>query len=325
MRLFESEIVARSIFLLAVAIVVSALFVVQVTGGHNMAATNSGLARIDLQSTPTSGNITLSVPTQQRVQVGALLTFTANATDPDNATRLIYLSASGLPFGATFPIASGNPISATFSWGPTSTQGPGNYTVTFQASYSQNSSLVTSMVLIEVLKANKPLPPVLTLPGPQTINPGTLLSFAIVAVDPNLPPSQVNVTVAGLPRGSSYDPSANIFSWKPTDDQAPGVYILIFSARDTNGVVGSKVTISVVKSSPVFSLPQSSVDYLAFTSWAPLLALVVAALYIVRLKRREKTDSRKFAGREIEDGANTDTERISPFSNPSSQPIPGKK
>src|SRR2546426_1427415 len=124
MRLFESEIVARSIFLLAVAIVVSALFVVQVTGGHNMAATNSGLARIDLQSTPTSGNITLSVPTQQRVQVGALLTFTANATDPDNATRLIYLSASGLPFGATFPIASGNPISATFSWGPTSTQAP---------------------------------------------------------------------------------------------------------------------------------------------------------------------------------------------------------
>ncbi len=80
MRLFESEIVARSIFLLAVAIVVSALFVVQVTGGHNMAATNSGLARIDFQSTPTSGNITLSVPTQQTVQVGALLTFTANAT-----------------------------------------------------------------------------------------------------------------------------------------------------------------------------------------------------------------------------------------------------
>src|SRR6266571_3793010 len=67
MRLVESEIVARSIFLLAVAIVVSALFVVQVTGGHNMAATNSGLARIDFQSTLTSGNITLSVPTQQTV------------------------------------------------------------------------------------------------------------------------------------------------------------------------------------------------------------------------------------------------------------------
>ncbi len=135
----------------------------------------------------------------------------------------------------------------------------------------------------------------------------------------------MNVTVAGLPHGSSYDPSANIFSWKPTDDQAPGVYILIFSARDTNGVVGSKVTISVVKSSPVFSLPQSSVDYLAFTSWAPLVALVVAALYIVRLKRREKTDSRKFGGREPEDGANADIERTSPFSNPSSGTIPEKK
>src|SRR5438445_13824758 len=90
------------------------------------------------------------------------------------------------------------------------------------------------MVLIDVLKENKPLPPVLTLPGPQTINPGTLLSFAIVAVDPNLPPSQVNVTVAELPRGSSYDPSSNIFSWNPTDDQAPGVYILIFSGRSSN-------------------------------------------------------------------------------------------
>src|SRR5260370_14750702 len=322
--IFESNVIYRSCSLFVIALFVSTLVLGTGAGLHPDIA-NSGITRSVFQSAPVGSNITLSVPSQETVQVGAVLTFTANATDLNNPTRFIYLSASGLPFGATFPVASsGNPISGTLSWDPVSNQGPGNYAVTFQAAYSQNSSLVTKMVLIEVLKLSKLLAPVLTVAGPQTITPGTLLSFAIVAVDPNLPPSQVNLTVTGLPRGSSFDSSTSVFSWKPTVDQAPGVYVLVFSARDVNGVVGSKVTISVLGSSTAIGLPQTSLDYLAFTPWLSLGALGVAVLYIFRLKRKDRTNPGKFMGREITPGISASMELAARTSNQST-PTPVKK
>ena len=324
-NIFESIGVFRSLSLFVIALFVSALVLGLVAGQHYTRIADSGIYRSAFQSAPVASNITLSVPSQQTIQVGAVLTFTANATDPSNPTRFIYLSASGLPSGATFPASSsGNPISGTFSWAPVSTEGPGNYTVTFQASYSQNSSLVTRMVFIEVLKPSKLLPPVLTIPGPQTITPGTLLSFAIVALDPNLPPSPLNLTVTGLPRGSSFDSSTSVFSWKPTADQAPGVYVLVFSARDVNGVVGSKVTISVLSSSATIGLPQASLDYLTFTPWLSLGALGIAILYIFRLKRKNTTNTGKFIGREITPGINASMEQSTRSSNQSSPSIPEK-
>ncbi len=258
-------------------------------GGGLSTLKASGNAGYFVQSTPSLTNITLFIPPQETVQTGSVLTFTVNASDSFNPSKTVYLSASGLPLGATFPqAASGNPISATFSWAPTSSQGPGNYTITFQASYYQNSSSIARMMLIQVGKAQKLLPPILTVPGPQTISPGTFLSFAIVAEDPNLPPSPVNVTATGLPQGSSFDVSARIFSWRPTASQAPGVYILMFAASDPNGLVVSRVTITVVGSSAVLSLPQSPIDYFAYSSWVLIPALGIALFYIYQLKRQGK-------------------------------------
>jgi hypothetical protein len=176
------------------------------------------------------------------------------------------------------------------------------------------------MVMIQVVIAQKHLPPVLSVPGPQSISPGTLLSFAIVAEDPNLPPSPVNLTAAGLPNGSSFDSSTRIFSWKPAVEQAPGVYILIFTAIDQYGVVASKVTITVLGSSGTIPLPQSPVDYLAYAPWVFLPALIVSLFYLFQLRRRGRNERDRFIRRPLGPGVRPDGGKAAPFSAQRSKP-----
>jgi len=84
----------------------------------------------------------------QAVYTDDSLTFTVNAVDPDGDT-LTY-SASGLPYGANFNIAT-----QLFSWTPSSGQ-VGSYDVTFIASDSQDqdSMTITITVSADVLAPN---------------------------------------------------------------------------------------------------------------------------------------------------------------------------
>ncbi len=89
-----------------------------------------------------------SIPAQQ-VMEGDLLTFQVTATDPDGDP--ITLSAQNLPANASFPTVQGTgSVSGTFSFTPSSTQGPANYTVTFIARDDSNATGQRS-VNIEVL------------------------------------------------------------------------------------------------------------------------------------------------------------------------------
>ena len=264
-------------------------------------------------STLTKQPLALSVPGPETVQAGTALTFAVNATGPNVPTETVSISASGLPAGATFPQASqGNPISATFAWSPTSSQGPGNYTITFQASDSLKSPLVTRAVLIHVTKARKS--PVLSIPGPQTLAPGSLLSFAVVAEDPNLPPSPVTVFAAGLPSGSSFNSTTDdgcgydCFLWIATCDHNLCDYILTFTAENQNGVVQKTVAITVNGSSSQAALqPSMARDFLTYLPWVLLAGVVVVAgLYIFRLKRGENTKRDKLLKRAIGEGGKPD-------------------
>jgi putative Ig domain-containing protein/fibronectin type III domain protein len=280
----------------------AAAYVFRVEAGNGTSWTRGPSLTVNMNAL-TKHSLALFVPGPETAQAGAVLTFTVNATGPNVPTETVSLSASGLPPGAAFPQATGNPISGTFSWNPTTSQGPGNYTITFQASDNQKSLPATGTVLIHVTKGRKA--PLVTVPGPQAITPGTFLSFAVVAQDPNLPPSPVNVSAAGLPQGSSFDPTTSIFSWRPTNDQA-GVYVLIFTATDQNGIVASKVTITVSGSSAVATLPQTlGADYLTYLPWFLLAGVTVALLYILRLQRRG-TKRDKLLKRPIGDGVRPD-------------------
>ena len=233
----------------------------------------------------------ITVPGLQIVKAGTSLTFTVNATDPDNPAENVTLVASGMPAGASFPTARGNPVIATFSWAPSTTLASGNYTFSFVASDNGKppaSSSVTTT--IQVTKANQRI--VVTVPGPQTISAGTLLSFAIVAQDPNLPPSTVSISASGLPKGASFDAATDVFSWKPTLDQAPGVYTVIFTVSNGRGEIDNgKVTITVSGSSLGVAPQPVLQDQESF--WLSSIALGIVIVFIpwalVRIRHRRES------------------------------------
>jgi len=91
-------------------------------GGSGSAATSITVTG----PAPSNHPPTLSAPATEQVNVGASLSFTVTATDPDGDH--VALSASALPSGATFTDHGDN--TGSFAWTPGSNQA-GNYNVSF--------------------------------------------------------------------------------------------------------------------------------------------------------------------------------------------------
>jgi hypothetical protein len=78
-------------------------------------------------------------------------------------------------------------------------------------------------------------PPVLTLPGPQTVSEGVQLTFQVSATDPD--GQAVYLFAANLPQGATFTDHFNntgSFDWTPNTDQA-GSYLVSFLADDDFG------------------------------------------------------------------------------------------
>jgi hypothetical protein len=90
--------------------------------------------------------------TTLRVNPGAVVKFTVNATDTDKSSTLtLTVVSSSLPSGASFPPASqpGGSVSSIFNWVPRSNQASGDYTVSFTVTDGHGGSS-TSQVTIHV-------------------------------------------------------------------------------------------------------------------------------------------------------------------------------
>ncbi len=87
--------------------------------------------------------------------------------------------------------------------------------------------------------------------GNQNVNEGSLLQFAVNAVDSN--GAQVSYSVSGLPAGAGFDPATKTFSWTPDFKQA-GAYTVSFAASNGAFVIRKNVAITVkdVNQVPVF-------------------------------------------------------------------------
>lgn len=89
-------------------------------------------------------------------------------------------------------------------------------------------------------------PPVLTVPGSQTVNDSQQLQFDVSAADPNV---VVTLTASGKPSGSTFADHHNntgTFTWTPTLAQV-GSYSVSFKADDGFGGIDTKsVSIQVV-------------------------------------------------------------------------------
>jgi PKD repeat protein len=158
---------------------------------------------------------------------GETLSIVISASDPDG-DNLAY-TANGLPDGAT--LTDQGDGTALFSWTPLYTQA-GNHIVEFVVSDDGDPSAGDSEeVTLSVGEVNRP--PMLNPIGDRGVNEGEVLSFVILASDPD--GDSLSFVVDSLPGGAELidngDGTAQ-FTWLPVSGQA-GEYPIGFSVSDS--------------------------------------------------------------------------------------------
>jgi len=166
----------------------------------------------------------------QVVDEGELVIFTAFATDADAGQTVTFSLGPGAPEGATI-----DPNSGVFRWQPSEAQGPGIYSIPVRVTDNGTPPLTVSRTaVVQVNEVN--LPPVLAPFVDQAVNECEVLSFPVVATDPDLPPQKLTFSLpAGAPAGTSIGPTDGVFTWQPTEAQGPGTYTITVRVQD-NGV-----------------------------------------------------------------------------------------
>jgi len=137
-------------------------------------------------------------------------------------------------------------------------------------------------------------PPVLTVPGPQTVGIGTLLILSVSATNPDVD-DLATLSASGLPSGASFDSDLGSFVWTPGDGQGPSVYTVTFRAVEPGpkGLSDTKmVTITVEKatssSGQPFGVGGLGPELLLAAGVIALVVALVLAL-AVRARRGKKS------------------------------------
>jgi hypothetical protein len=218
----------------------------------------------------------LNVPGRIFVNKSMMLSFNITASDPDLPPEKLTLSAVSIPLGAHFDAAEG-----AFTWTPTEAQGPGDFTATFQV--SDGSLTDMKSVTITVNQVNHP--PVLSVPNSQTVDPGTLLTFTVIATDPDLPPQTLRLSASGMPPSASFDPGTGTFSWVPGQSSGSSIYNVAFTADDGNGgVTTHRVGITVKPAILASTVLPSPIGFGLL--WYILIALVLLETVVIVALRR---------------------------------------
>ncbi|HEU5311752.1 MAG TPA: Ig-like domain-containing protein, partial [Candidatus Eisenbacteria bacterium] len=95
--------------------------------------------------------------------------------------------------------------------------------------------VVLTLIVLGVPAVVAAAPPVLTVPGAQTVNENELLTFTVSASDPD--GQTCDMLVSSRPSGATFRDNGNntgTFTWTPTPSQV-GTYVVTFTADDTFG------------------------------------------------------------------------------------------
>ena len=203
-----------------------------------------------IQVTVTEVNVApiLAAIGNKTVAEGALLSFTATATDADiPANTLTFSLGAGAPAGAAIS-AGGN-----FTWTPTSAQVgtfPITVIVTDNGVPPMNDTETIQVTVTDVTAA-----PVLDPIGNKTVNEGVLLSFTATGSDADGDPLVFSLG-AGAPAGAAITAGGN-FTWTPTEAQGPGVFpiTVILTAAGQTDQETIQVTVNEVNVAPVLAQP----------------------------------------------------------------------
>jgi hypothetical protein len=239
-------------------------FTVNYNATDSHGASTVGSVQINVTSGPPPANNppSLSLPGPQTVAAGTTLTFTSSASDPDNGD-IVTLSATNLPAGSSVTPnpAIGHPANSQFSFTPVSSQAGQTFVVNYTATDSHGATTQGSVSITVTIGENHP--PIISVPGPQVIGVGSLLTFTVTAVDPD--GDGVTISGSSVPVNATFNPQTGGFAFNPISSQAGQIFVVTFTATDSRGGSSSgTVQITVTSSSgggtpppPIISLPPS--------------------------------------------------------------------
>ena len=199
--------------------------------------------------------------------IGALLTFTVSANDPDgDAITSFAAVGTAITAGATFTAGGGN-TTGTLSWTPSST---GSFSVRFTAANILSGSASTGINIGGGA-------PVVTAPATASINENALLTINITAFDADGPAitsltASGTVVTAGATFAAGAGNMSGTLSWTPTFTNS-GNYAATFTATNTlSGSASTAITVNQVDRLPVVIAPAT-----ASTNEGSLLTVNVTA------------------------------------------------
>jgi uncharacterized repeat protein (TIGR01451 family) len=189
------------------------------------------------------------------IDEGALLTFTAQASDPDLPAQALTFSLVSPPNGAS--ITPGG----LFTWTPTIDQGPAVYTLTVRVQDDfVPPGLAETSFTVTVNEVNTP--PVIDPIGDRTVDEGELVSFTVQASDPDIPAQVLSYSLAtGAPAGASIHPASGLFTWQTSEPDGPGSYpiTVIVTDGEVQSSASFTITVNEVNQPPVLE-PIASVS-----------------------------------------------------------------
>jgi PKD repeat protein len=191
----------------------------------------------------------LDAISDQTVDEGSLLSFTATATDPDlPANTLTFTLDAGAPAGAA--ITTGG----AFTWTPAEDQGPGVYPITVTVSDGTDTDSQIFNVTVNEVNSD----PVLAAIGNQTGTIGVAVTFTASATDSDIPSNTLTFSLdAGAPAGATIDPNTGAFSFTPTSS---GTFQVTVRVTDNGSPVGEDtetltISVDVTNEPPVLDQP----------------------------------------------------------------------
>ena len=223
-------------------------FLINVTG-------TSTAPVFDYSITPPNGFV-------YRVAPGQALTFGVRATDSDPGDT-VRLQAFGLPAGAqstpAFPL-SGNPVQTAFSWTPTAAN-LGTTVINFVAQDLAGVQAATSVTIEVSQRPRFDVPPTPANGSVVHATPGSVLSYAIQASDPDATDRVRVMSLTGLPAGASLAPALPTAAANPASTQLAwtpiladwGPHAAIIVAQDTHSEQATHTLNFVINSAPSFT------------------------------------------------------------------------
>ncbi|MCI0746263.1 MAG: putative Ig domain-containing protein [Verrucomicrobia subdivision 3 bacterium] len=188
----------------------------------------------------------------QTVRETTLLSFTVTAADSDMPLQSLTFSLDpGAPPGASI-----HPNTGVFGWTPTDAQGPGTNSVTVRVTDNGSPNLaMTETFTIIVTDSNSP--PELAAIGDKNVDEGVLLTFTVAGTDSDVPAQNLTYSLdSGAPSGASIHPDTGVFSWTPSELQAPSTNNIIIRVTDDGSPPASsaetiRIIVNKVNSAPV--------------------------------------------------------------------------